>query len=190
MKRLLIIITCFFIIQCVEAQPAQDKARLEKERQDIQREIEEIQSSYNKVRGLKKESLAKLGILQRKLELQDRLIGNINKEIKTINDDIYLSAVEINRLQLQLDTLKAQYARSVVYAYKNKSSYDYLNFIFSANSFNDAMKRVSYLKSYRSYRQQQVANILETKKLIESRKQQLLGKQSRKKSALQNQQHQ
>jgi septal ring factor EnvC (AmiA/AmiB activator) len=75
----------------------------------------------------------------------------------------------------------------VVYAYKNKSTYDYLNFIFSSNSFNDALKRISYLKSYRSYRQQQVANILQTQKEIEERKQQLLGKKTQKSSALKNQ---
>jgi murein hydrolase activator len=118
------------------------------------------------------------------------LIGNINKEIRIISDDIYTSNLEINRLQKQLDTLKSEYAKSVVYAYKNKSSYDFLNFIFSASSFNDALKRVSYLKSYRSYRQQQVTNIQETQKLIQDRKQQLLGKQTQKKSALQNQQQQ
>jgi septal ring factor EnvC (AmiA/AmiB activator) len=83
--------------------------------------------------------------------------------------------------------LKAQYAKSVVYAYKNKSTYDYLNFIFSANSFNDALKRIGYLKTYRSYRQQQVANIVETQQKIEDRKQQLLGKKTQKNSALQNQ---
>jgi septal ring factor EnvC (AmiA/AmiB activator) len=190
MKKLLTLLVCFLCVCSAFAQPAQDKAKLEKERQDIQREIQEIQSNYNKVRGLKKESLAKLGILQRKLELQDRLINNINREIHNLNDDIYLSAVEINHLQVQLDTLKAQYARSVVYAYKNKSSYDYLNFIFSAGGFNDALKRVAYLKAYRTYRQQEVANILDTKKKIEDKKQQLLGKQSQKKSALQNQQEQ
>lgn len=188
MKKLLTLLVCFLCTCSAFAQPTQDKARLEKERQDIQREIQEIQSNYNKVRGLKKESLAKLGILQRKLELQDRLIGNINREIHNLNGDIYLSTVEINHMQVQLDTLKAQYARSVVYAYKNKSSYDYLNFIFSASTFNDALKRVSYLKSYRTYRQQQVANILDAKRLIEEKKQQLMGKQSQKKSALQNQQ--
>ena len=129
-------------------------------------------------------------MLQRKLELQDRLIGNINREIRTINDDIYLSNVEVYRLQVQLDTLKSQYARSVVYAYKNKGNYDFLNFIFSSNSFNDALKRVAYLKAYRSYRQQQVNVITDTKKAIEEKKKQLLGKQTQKKSALQNQQHQ
>ncbi len=190
MQKLLILFICFLGVQVAFCQPAQDKARLEKERQDIQREISDIQSNYNKVRGLKKETLGKLNMLQRKLELQDRLIGNINREIRTINDDIYLSNVEVHRLQVQLDTLKAQYSRSVIYAYKNKGNYDFLNFIFSSNSFNDALKRVAYLKSYRSYRQQQVNIILDTKKAIEDKKKQLLGKQSQKKSALQNQQHQ
>ena len=130
MKKLLVILICFCLtVQSGFAQLTSDKAKLERERQEILDDIKEMQSNYNKVKGLKKESLAKLSILQRKLQLQDRLIGNINKEIRNINDEIYLGNLEIYRLQVQLDTLKTQYARSVVYAYKNRSNYDYLNFI-------------------------------------------------------------
>ena len=160
---------------------------MERERQAIQQEIKEIQSVYSKVKGQKKQTLGQLNLLQRKLALQDKYINNINKEIRLVSNEIYLSTLELNRLHRQLDTLKAQYAKSVVYAYKNKSTYDYLNFIFSSNNFNDALKRIAYLKSYRSYRQQQVANILETEKQIEERKQQLLGKRTQKSSALKNQ---
>lgn len=160
---------------------------MERERQAIQQEIKEIQSVYSKVKGQKKETLGQLNLLQRKLALQDKYINNINKEIRLVSNEIYLSTLEVNRLQRQLDTLKSQYQKSVVYAYKNKSTYDYLNFIFSSNNFNDALKRISYLKSYRSYRQQQVANIIETQKQIEDRKQQLLSKRTQKSSALKNQ---
>jgi septal ring factor EnvC (AmiA/AmiB activator) len=187
MKKLLIIIICFMAVQTGFGQLTNEKAKLEKERQDIQSEIQEIQSNYNKVKGLKKESLAKLAILQRKLELQDRLIGNINKEIHNLDDEIYLGNVEIYRLQVQLDTLKSQYSRSVVYAYKNNTSYDFLNFIFSANSFNDALNRISYLKSYRAYREEQVTAIKDRQRIIADKKQQLLAKQSQKKSVLKNQ---
>ncbi|MGN6164644.1 MAG: murein hydrolase activator EnvC family protein [Flavisolibacter sp.] len=189
MQKLLIVAFLFFSAQFCYGQ-SQDKTNMEKERQEIQQEIKELQSSLSKVKGQTKANLAKLRMLEQKLELQNRLIGNINKEIRIISNDIYSSNQEITRLQRQLDTLKAEYAKSVVYAYKNKSSYDFLNFIFSASSFNDALKRVSYLKSYRAYRQQQVTNIKETQKLIQDRKQQLLGKQSQKKSALENQQQQ
>jgi murein hydrolase activator len=188
MKKLFLIPLVICTYSLSFAQPQQDKVKMERERQEIQKEISLLQSNLSKVKGQKKETLGKLQLLQRKLELQDRLISNINKEIKTINDDIYLSNLEINRLNRQVDTLKIEYSRSVQYAYKNKSNYDFLNFIFSANTFNDAVKRVSYLKSYRNYRQQQVANIQETQSLIEKKKEQLLGKQSQKKSVLQNQQ--
>lgn len=190
MKKVLILFFCFLSAHYSFGQLQQDKARMERERQEIQRQIQEIQSNYNKVKGQTKATLGQLAVLQRKLELQDKYISNINHEIKLLSDDIYLSNQEITRLQRQMDTLKQQYAKSVVYAYKNSNSYDYLNFIFSASGFNDALKRLSYLKSYRNYREQQAKTIVETQTLILDRKQQLVGKQTKKKSALQNQQQQ
>jgi Membrane-bound metallopeptidase len=163
---------------------AQDKSQLEKDRQEIQKELKEIQGMYNQVKGQKKQTLGQLTLLQRKISLQDQYVRNISKEVRMLDDSIFLSNVEISRLQKQLDTLKQQYARSVVYAYKNRSTYDYLNFIFSASSFNDALKRIAYLKSYRVYREQQVTNILETQKLIEQRKQENLGRKKQKSQSL------
>jgi murein hydrolase activator len=171
----------------VAAQSTQDKSELEREREELQRELKEIQGVYNKVKGQSKQTLGQLSVLNKKINLQERYINSISKEIKMIEDDLYLSNLEIYRLQKQLDTLKSEYARTVVYAYKNRSSYDYLNFIFSANNFNDAIKRVSYLKSYRSYREKQVNTILETQDLIAKRKKQQLGRKEQKSVALQNQ---
>jgi septal ring factor EnvC (AmiA/AmiB activator) len=167
--------------------PSEDRTRLEQERSDLQNELKEIQKAYDKIKGQTKQSLGQLNVLKRKINLQERYIENISKELRSIDDDIYLSNLEIYRLQKQVDTLKAQYARSVVYAYKNRSNYDYLNFIFSANSFNDAVRRISYLKSYRAYREKQVGTILETRQLIAKRKQQQLGRKDQKDAALQNQ---
>ncbi len=167
--------------------PGQDKSQLEKERQQIQKELQEIQNAYNKVKGQSKQILTQVNVLNRKIDLQEKYIGSINKEIRSIEDDIYLSELEIYRLNKQLDTLKSEYARSVVYAYKNRSNYDYLNFIFSANSFNDAIKRISYLKSYRAYREKQVETIKETQQLITQRKEQQLKRKDQKNVALGNQ---
>ena len=167
---------------------AQDeKAQLEKERQEIQKEIRQIQNEFDKVKGRKKQIVGQYNLIDRKIKLQNRYINNINRELRLIDDDIYLSNVEIYRLSKLLDTLKAQYSRSVVYAYKNRSNYDFLNFIFSASSFNDAVKRVSYLKSYRAYREQQVTTINETQSLIARRKNDQLNKKRQKDDALKNQ---
>ncbi|MCY7311641.1 MAG: hypothetical protein LH619_12740, partial [Chitinophagaceae bacterium] len=170
----------------VDAQPTQDKSQLERERKEIQNELNEIQSQYNKVKGQTKLTVGQLNVLKRKMELQEQYISSISKELKSIDDDIYLSSLEIYRLQKQVDTLKSQYSKTVVYAYKNRSNYDYLNFIFSANSFNDAIRRIAYLKSYRSYREKQVGTILETQTLIAQRKEQQVGRKQQKNVALDN----
>lgn len=177
----------FFILFAGITVFAQDKTQLEKERQQIQKELQEIQTLYNKVKGQTKQTLGQLNVLNRKISLYEQYISSINKEIKSIDDDIYLSNLEIYRLQKQLDTLKTQYAKTIVYAYKNRSSYDYLNFIFSANSFNDAVKRIAYLKSYKDYRERQVNTIQETQQLIAARKKQQLSRKDQKNVALQNQ---
>ena len=169
------------------AQPGNDKSQLEKERQEIQRELKEIQSLYESVKGQTKQTLSQLNVLNKKISIQERYINSISREIRSIDDDIYLSELEIYRLNRQLDTLKVQYARSVAYAYKNRSNYDYVNFIFSASSFNDAIKRISYLKSYRDYREKQVGTIYKTQELILERRKQQLVRKDQKNDALETQ---
>lgn len=184
-KMLFFIVLIFSGIGAVHAQD--DKTQMERERQEIQQELADLQKTYNQIKGQRHVTLSQLNVLKRKIEVQERYLNNINREIRFLNDDIYRSTVEINRMQKQLDTLKAQYARSVVYAYKNRSTYDFLNFIFSASNFNDALKRIAYLKSYRSYREQQVNSIKETQQDIARRKQMQMGQMQEKKVALQNQ---
>ena len=179
----LLVLLCGLALS-VSAQPPADKSAMEKERQEIQRELKEIQQLYESVKGQKKQTLGQLNVLNRKISLQERYIGNISREIRSIDDDIYLSELEIYRLNKQLDTLLVQYARSIAYAYKNRSNYDYVNFIFSASSFNDAIKRISYLKSYRDYREKQVATINRTQELIGQRRKQQLVRKDQKNEAL------
>ncbi len=187
MKKRIYLLFAFAFSSCFLFAQTEDKAQLEKERQEIQKEIKEIQGEYDKLKGKTKQIVGQYNLIDRKIKLQNKYISNISKELRMIDDDIYLSNVEIYRLSKLLDTLKAQYSRSVVYAYKNRSNYDFLNFIFSASDFNDAIKRITYLKSYRAYREQQVSTIKETQALITKRKQDQLGKKKQKDDALQNQ---
>src|SRR4029078_7916968 len=186
MKRL------FFLLVFVSAGAGytyaqDDKTQIEKERQEIQQELADLQKNYNHIKGQRSATLGQLSVLKRKIQVQERYLNNITRKIRYLNYYIYSSTLEIIKMRKQLDTLKAQYARSVVYAYKNRSNYDLLNFIFSATNFNDALKRITYLKSYRSYREQQVNSIIETQQQIEKRKQTQIGQMNEKKLAIQNQ---
>lgn len=145
------------------------RAELEKERAAIQREIDDVKASLDQTTKTKKATLGQLALVQKKLRQREALINNINKQIGLIDDDIYQSNRDIYKLRKELDTLKMQYEKSVVYAYKNRSSYDFLNFLFSSTSFNDALRRVSYLRSYRNYREQQAQTIRNTQDVLQQK---------------------
>ncbi len=146
-----------------------NRSELERERADIQRQIDEVRRSLDETKKNRKETLGQLRLLQRKLALREKGIRNINQQINVIDAQVNQSWRDILRLRRELDTLKLQYEKSVVYAYKNRSNYDFLNFIFSATSFNDALKRVEYMKTYRAYREQQADNIRRTQDQLNQR---------------------
>lgn len=152
---------------------SQSKDELESQRKQIQQEIEELRKSQSTIKKNKKESLGQLARIRNLIKKRDAVIETINRQVRLINDDIHTNNREIARLKNELDTLKAQYAKTIEYAYKNRSSYDMLNFIFSAVSFNDAIKRITYLKAYREYRGKQVDNIHQTQLLLAQKNQTL-----------------
>ncbi len=147
----------------------QSREELERQRKQIQQEIEELRAVQNSIRKDKKASLGQLTLIQRKLAKRADVINNINTQVRLIDNTIFSNNREIYRLQKQLDTLKAHYARTIEYAYKTRSNYDMLNFIFSSTSFNDAVRRVSYLRSYRQYRDDQVATINRTRETLQGK---------------------
>ncbi len=144
----------------------QTKDELEKRRKEIQQEIADLTKMQNDVQKNRKASASQLGIIQSKIKKRYAVISNINQQVTIIEDNIFSNNREIYRLEKQLDTLKLQYAKSVVYTYQNRSNYDMLNFVFSSGSFNDAIRRIQYLKSYRNYREEQVQQINTTQKEV------------------------
>ena len=166
---------------------AQSKDELLRRQNDLKKEIDELNKTLKAIRNSKSKSLANFNLVKRKIAAREELITSINKEMRQLDNNIYLSQLEVNKLRRDLDTLKQEYGKSLLFAYKNRSNYDYLNFIFSAATFNDAIKRVTYLKSYRQYREQQVANINKTQELIEGKIAKLNSNKTQKVLALQDQ---
>lgn len=145
------------------------REELEQHRMQLQKDIEQATRDLNATQKNRKQTLGELRLLQNKISLRNKLIDNINQEINYINGDINKANRDILSMQRDLDTLKVQYARLVIYAYQNHSAYDFLNFILSSNSFNDAIKRFEYLKQYREYRKHQASSIIETQGLLKKK---------------------
>ena len=145
---------------------AQTREELQKRKQEIERELEDLTRQYAETQNNKKTSLKQLALIKKKINARQDLVNDINKEVRQLDETIYLNERDIYRLKKELDTLKVKYAKSIVFAYKNRSSYEYLNFLFSAGSFNDAVKRITYLKSYRQNRETQANAIAKSEQLL------------------------
>jgi len=167
------LITFLFFCTSLAVVTGQSKDELERKRRQIQSEIDQLQQQQQLISKDKKAGIGQLNLIQSKLRKRYAVIENINQEVRLIDNSIFANNREIYRLQKQLDTLRSQYARTIEYAYKNRSSYDMLNFIFTSSSFNDAVKRAAYLKSYRQYREDQVASIRRTREELSVRIRQL-----------------
>lgn len=181
MQRFFLIV--FLLMNCTVSL-AQDKTALQKEREQLRKEIAATQKILDETSKSAKANIGQLTLINKKLDLQNDVIKSISNEIRTLTDNIYLSQLEINKIGRVLDTLKQEYANSMVYAYKNRTNYDFLNFIFSAKSFNDALKRMAYLKSYRNYREMQADNILKTQAILEKKVEELSANKKRKSNVL------
>jgi Membrane proteins related to metalloendopeptidases len=166
------------------------KEQLQSQRQAILDEIKQAQNELNLLQQDKKTSLAQLQAVQAKLNARQKLIQNINAEIKRIDDNIQLANQDVIRYHQQLSVLKKQYAEMVRYTYKNKTSYDMIVFLFSANTFNDAIRRMRYVKQYRGYRADQAVKILSASKQLTNKITVLNDEKKKKDFVLQVQQQQ
>jgi len=167
MMRILITVL-FLLLSVVPLSRAQtshvypSKDTLLERRKQIMEAIKETERQLEAIKNDKKATMGQLRALQNKLADRQRLIGNINQELHHIDRDIKVSSREVQTLTQKLDQLKIKYAQSVRYSYSTRSSYDMLAFLFSSRDFNDAIRRMKYLKKFRDFRKYQVVQINQT----------------------------
>lgn len=148
---------------------AQDKQDLEQRKKQLAKEIAESQRILRETQKNKKATLAQLNALVKEIEARERLIATISSEIRMLDNQIGRTDYEIEQLQLELEQLKKEYAAMIRFAYRNQSSYNKLMFIFAAENFNQAYKRMKYLQQFSEYRQRQAKYIEEAQKKLEAK---------------------
>lgn len=164
LQRLVFLVLFLMTVVGVSAQ--QSREELQKKEQELKKELSDLNRQLSETQKNKKLSLNELALIKRKVAKREELVRSINNQINELDNTIYLNEMDIYRLRKELDTLKLKYAKSIVFAYKSRGSYEYLNFLFSARNFNDAIKRMAYLKSYRQNRETQAIAIAQSRAML------------------------
>jgi len=158
-KRILQLLLLIFVFVNGFAQTSPSREELQKQEQNLRKELEDLNNLKNQIQKNKKTTLAQINVIKNKIAKRESLINSIAQQVNIIDKTIATNQQDVEKLSRDLDTLKSRYQKSIIFAYKNRGGYEYLNFLFSANSFNDAVKRITYLKNYRQNREAQAKTI-------------------------------
>ena len=152
---------------------SQTKDELKKQKSSIEKEISYTTNLLNKTEANKSKSLSYLRVLDKQITNKESLLKTLNIEISLLSKQIRKterSIIENQQSiideQQELILLKREYAKMIYACFKEKGNRNNLIFIVSAEDFNQAYKRIVYLKQYAAFRKNQVNKIIESQKKL------------------------
>ena len=156
--RLLLILAALF---CALNLAAQNQS-LDALRDEIRRAEEEIRATNELLAKTKKDKQVtqnQLKLIQNRTRNRKQIIANLEKQTQVINGDIGTKNDTVHAMQNELTQLRKEYADMVYAAYKNYKLNNFLVFLFASKDFNDATRRISYMRRYNRMRQQKAEQI-------------------------------
>ena len=183
----------------------QNKDILKQQQIALEKEINYTTSLLNKTKENKKSSLVYIDYLDKKISSQERLLQLLNieqnllkKQIFKLEHKILENEKSINDAEKEIIELKKEYGEIIYSLQKNKNERNDLMFIISSETFNQAYKRILFLREYSRARKTQALQITKNqdslainkqrlfsqKELIKSKKEQNLKLISNKKKSL------
>ena len=154
----------------VFAQVPYNKTNLQKQNAQLKKEILNLNKQLQENQKNSKLNVEYVQNLSKKIQVQTKLVGNLSKEKRFIEDEIYLTQLEINKLSRELVELKKDYKQVLVRAYKNKSVENKLLFVLSSKSLGEAYRRIKYLEKYSAFQLGQANEIIGKQTDIQSKK--------------------
>lgn len=154
------------LVVSLSVYPQKSKDKLEKQIAALQAEIATANNLLKKTSKDKEMSLNQVSILEKKIKQREALVVAYNEQIAVLDAEISMGQKNIKSLNGDLKTLRKEYARMIVFANRNRSHYDKLVFLFSADDFNQAFSRLRYIKQFTEARKTKMHQIASTEKRI------------------------
>lgn len=128
---------------------------LEARRQEILKEIKQYNLLLTTDKKKEKSVVSLVEDLNNKVRVRQNLIKITNDQANLLTREINTNQKEISSLREQLEELKKDYAAMVVKSYKSKSEQSRVMFLLSSDNFQQAYKRLQYIRQYTKYQEQQ-----------------------------------
>lgn len=172
----------FTLSSLVGFSQSKKQQELEERRQELSREIKQINDLLFKNKSQKKSQTSLIEDLSYKVSVRQNLIKITNQQANLLTREINTNQKKITELRDELKTLKDNYAKMIVTSYKSKSEQSRVMFLLSSSNFQQAYKRVQYINQYAEYQKEQGEAIkIKTAELQETNKALLKQKEDKQK---------
>jgi septal ring factor EnvC (AmiA/AmiB activator) len=154
---------CFIALLVSFSVHAQDQKQkeLEQRKQELLKEIEVINELQSKSRQKEKSIISKVEDVNYKVSVRKNLIKVTNQQANLLTRQINKNQDDISRMRDELKVLKDNYADMIVKSYKSKNEQSKVMFLLSSNNFQQAYKRLQYIKQFADYQKKQGLEIKE-----------------------------
>lgn len=148
----------------VQGQTTSDK--LKKEQLRLERKISDTKLLLDKTRSNTESSLNELKVIENQISFREQLLRNFDNQIRGAELNMQKKEQQIGELSERIIKLKEQYRKLLIYAYKHRNQYGKMMFLFSSESYFEAMKRAKYLARISEIQQKQFLAIRQNQTII------------------------
>jgi septal ring factor EnvC (AmiA/AmiB activator) len=134
---------------------------LEERRRELRQEIQQIGALLFEGKKEQKSVLSVVEDLDFKINVRKNLINITNQQANLLTREINSNQTKISKLRVRLKALKDDYAKMIVKSYKSRADQSKLMFLLSSTNFQQAYKRLQYIKQYAEYQKLQ-AELIKT----------------------------
>jgi septal ring factor EnvC (AmiA/AmiB activator) len=166
--KYLILVFIFFFSKVSFSQKTSEK--LKREQEKLEKSISVTKSLLRKTKKNSQATISELRVLENQLKHREELLSNFEDQIKDAEIQIEEKTQQIDDLEKKLKLLVFQYKHLLIYAYKHRSKSGQWMYIFSAKSYNEALKRKKYLEKVAELQRKQKRLIEQHQILISKEK--------------------
>lgn len=173
MMRLLLCLLLTLSASTALAQRTQERTEIERRLQALREQIRQEEARLAETAEAEQTTLQTLESIERQIAIRRELIRSYRQRLEELARTIDSLQQAAWALSQEIATLKAQYRRRALHAYKYGRMHD-LALLLSAQSINQMLIRVRYLSRFARQRQAKLEAIQQATAALEARRQELL----------------
>lgn len=163
-------------------------ADVRRQHEETRREIQRTQEELKRNEAEMKKSLGDLGRINADLEKTRGEVSTLQTAVGSLDKQISTLTAQIADNEAKLEKMRAEYLKAVKKMRAKRGNSSALAFIFSSDSFNQAMRRMRYLRQFSAWKEKQSAEINRQVAQLSEQKKSLANARMQKDDALRKQQ--